>query len=267
MERVGLEQLARSPVGRYVAGETFAHFCASPNLWGVILWGRPSGQDARALGKSLVLELAPGVPPFSSVFDASRLESADPIAFRAAERYLAYHHDAMKGRIRRLALIRPAGMHGAVVSGAFDVIPRPYPVSVFDHAAAAFAWLAVDVADGPRLLDEIHAGATGVPALVGTLRAHLDAHLRGASIASAAKQLAVSQRTLQRVLAEAGTTFTEELGEARVRAARRLLVDSDLALSAISAEIGCASLATFSGLFRRRAGESPSAYRARHRAK
>jgi AraC-like DNA-binding protein len=263
MQRVGLDDFAAAPAGRFVAGACFAHFCASPALWGVLLWGRPSQRDALELGRSLVLELGPAAGPHASLIDASRLDAADPTAFAAAERYLATHHDALRARVTRLALVRPAGMSGALVSGAFEVLPRPYPVQVFDAAAAACAWLGV--ADLAPLLREVHAAATGTPPLLGALRAHLDAHLRDATLPAAARALATSERSLQRALGEASTTFTDEVAEARIRAARRLLVDGDAPLSTIARQVGCASLQHFSTLFRKRTGEPPSAFRARHR--
>lgn len=265
MQRVGLDEFARAPVGRFVAGATWAHFCASPELWGVILWGRPGKRDALDLGRSLVLELAPGAVAHASVIDASRLEAGDPSAFRAAERYLTQFHEALRAKVTRLALIRATGMSGALVSGAFDVLPRPYPVHVVGTARDAFA--ALGLADRAALLAEIHADASGTPRAVGALRAHLDGHLARPALTVAARRLGVSVRSLQRLLSDAGTTFTAEVADARVRAARRLLLDTDAPLADIARDIGCSSLPHFSTLFRRRTGESPSAFRARGRTR
>jgi AraC-like DNA-binding protein len=77
--------------------------------------------------------------------------------------------------------------------------------------------------------------------------------------------LGISERTLQRKLGEAGTGYLNELAEARVRAARRLLLESDAPLTAIAYDVGCASLQHFSALFRKRTGESPSAFRRKRR--
>jgi AraC-like DNA-binding protein len=270
MRRSTLDELARAPVGRFVAGETFVHFCAAPTLWGVILWGRPDGTHALALGRSLVLELAPPAVPHASIVDASRLEGGDPAAFGAAERYLTRYGDVLAAAVRRLALVRPRGLGGAIVAGAYEVLPRPYPVRVFDDAAAAFAWLAADAdtgwpSDGAAMLAELYADASGTPHVLGALRALLDAHLGGLTIAEAASALGMSERSLQRKLGDAGTTFQDALADARVRAAKRVLADSDAPLTTIAYDVGCASLQHFSALFRKRTGESPSAYRKRLR--
>ncbi|HZS36726.1 MAG TPA: helix-turn-helix transcriptional regulator [Polyangia bacterium] len=272
MRRSTLDELARAPVGRYVAGETFAHFCAAPTLWGVVLWGRPDARHAAELGRSLPLELRAPAVPHASIVDASRLEGGDPQAFGAAERYLARHGAKLASCVRRLALVRPRGLGGAIVAGAYEVLPRPYPVEVFGDAASAFAWLASERArdwpkDGAAALAEIYAEASGTPHVVGALRAILDEKLGGASVAEAAGALGLSERTLQRKLGEARTTLQDEVAAARIRAAERLLLDSDAPLTAIAFDVGCASLQHFSALFRKRTGESPSAFRKRRKPK
>jgi len=271
VERVSVDELARDPVGKYVAGEKFVHFCATPKLWGVILWGRPEQADALLLGRSLVLELNAPAEPHASLIDATRLEGADVAAFHALERYLTRFAEPLSRQVLRLALMRPPGLGGAMVTGVYEVVPRPYPVGVFDTSKDAIAWLreGSDLGDFPAsLADElarIHGEVTETPALLGQLRTVLDGHLRGLSIAEAARALGVSERTLQRRLTESGTSFSSELGQARVRAALNLLRESDASLTTIALEVGCASLQHFNALFRSRIGESPSAWRKRHR--
>jgi AraC-like DNA-binding protein len=267
-----VDDLARDPVGRYVAGESFAHFCAAPTLWGLVLLGRPDENDALALGRSLVLELAPPAQPHASIVDASRLQAVAPTAFAATERYLERHRAKLSAYVERLALVRPHGLGGAIIAGAYDVLPRPYPVTVFGNAAAAFAWLAPQRArdwpdDGARTLAELYAEASGTPPVVGALRAYVEGRLGDATIAAAATALATSERTLQRKLGDAGTTFQHELAAARIRVAKRLLLDENAALTAIAFDVGCSSLQHFSALFRKLVGESPSAFRARHRSR
>jgi AraC-like DNA-binding protein len=261
------EELARSPVGRFVCGETFLHFCAAPDLWGFILWGRPEERHAIELGRTLLLELGPPAEPHAAIIDASRLEGGDPAAFGAAERYVSRHASSLATWVTRLALVRPAGMMGAVVAGAHEVLPRPYPVQIFDDAASAFEWLSpAHRLDGPALLRELYGEATGISPLLGSLRGWLDGHLGGVGIAEAARALGVSERTLQRKLRGAETTFKEELTHARIRAAKQKLLESDAPLTVIALDVGCTSLQHFSSMFRRHTRESPSAFRARARS-
>lgn len=263
LQRSTLEELGRSPVGRFVAGDTWLHFCATPKLWGVILWGRPDEKQAVQLGQSLRLELFPPAEPHAALVDASRIEGGDPRAFQAAGRYISHNKSKLSSAVTRLALIRPSGVDGALVAGAYEVLPKPYPVSVFVDAREAIAWLAIDF--DPATLVELHAQASSTPIELGALRALLDSRLEGIAIAKAAKELGMSERSLQRKLAEAHTTFTDELADARVRAAKRLLLESRATLTEIAFDVGCASLQNFSALFRRRTGESPSTFRAKHR--
>ncbi len=269
MRRSTLDELSSDPVGRFVAGEAWIHFCASPRLWGVIVWGRPDETAAIAMGRALVLELG-DVAPHVSIFDCSRIEGGDPRSFHAAGRYLAINKVALQRQVERLALVRPAGLDGALVAGAFDVLPKPYPVQVFGDTTSAFAWLdpTLDAAATAATLIAMHGDVTSTPKDLGALRTLLErslSRLERLPIATAAKELGLSERTLQRKLADAGTTFKDEVADARIRAAKRMLLESEAPLTTIAFDVGCGSLQYFSALFRRRTGESPSAFRTRHR--
>src|SRR4051812_43231381 len=72
----GLDDYLRDPVGRYLTGECFLHWYASPELCGFFVWGRPGAAQIQRLTQVLDVELAPAAPHVSLV-DASRLEAAD----------------------------------------------------------------------------------------------------------------------------------------------------------------------------------------------
>jgi len=266
-----LEDFGRDPVGRYVSDATYVHFCARPSLWGVLLWGRPTSSDARRLGRSLVYELAPPAEPHVSIVDASRLESGDDGAFRALEHYVLHYGELLSQWVKRLAVVRPRGLFGAVVAGAYEVIHRPYPVAVFDDALLALEWLDLP-GDAPAVspramvttLSELYDSATGTPRLVQSLRGLLDSRLAGLTLRDASRALGVSSRSLQRKLLSAGTTYQAEMTGARVRASMRLL-EGDAALTAIALDSGFASPQSFNAAFRRSTGISPSAWRQRRR--
>jgi AraC-like DNA-binding protein len=268
MRGASLDELARDPVGRFVAGETFVHFCAHPGLWGVVLWGRPDETHAFQLGRSLVLELAPPAVPHASIVDASRLENGNEGAFGALEKYVTRYGSLLQEWVHKLAIVRSKGLGGAIVAGAHEVLALPYPVAVFDDARAALEWLDERSPDAlVQTLSDLYAEASGTPPFLGTLRLLLDAHLHGVTIAVAAKALSLSERTLQRKLGESDTTFQLEMIDARVRAAKRMLLEGDAPLTTIAIESGCASLQHFNTLFRKRTGELPSAWRLRMRAR
>jgi len=260
MQAAPLADFARDPVGRYVSGKRYVHFCARPDLWGIIFWGRPTEEDAVELGRSLVIELDPPAVPHVSVIDARRIDGGEPRAFLAAERYMRRHSAKLKEAVQRLALIRPSGIGGAIVAGAYEVLPKPYPVSVFEAPADAFRWLE---REGHNVLDELFEAVSGTPALVRSLQAYLEMHLHDPVLKDAATALGMSERSLQRKLAGAETSFQDELGQARVRVAKRLLEEGDMPLTTIALEVGCGSLQHFSGLFRRLTGVTPSDWRKR----
>jgi AraC-like DNA-binding protein len=83
-----------------------------------------------------------------------------------------------------------------------------------------------------------------------------------ATQAEVARKLALSGRTLQRRLAEAGTTFQDVLDEVRASAARRLLRDRALAVSEVAFSLGYAELSSFYRAFRRWTGQTPIDWRA-----
>jgi AraC-like DNA-binding protein len=268
MRRATLEDLARDPVGRFTAGETFAHFCAHAGLWGIVLWGRPDDAHAKQLGASLVLELAPPAKPHASIVDASRLEGGSERAFRALERYVVRYAPLLAAYVTKLAVVRSRGLGGAIVAGAHEVLPLPYPAAVFDDVRAALAWLGERAPDDRAAqIAALYDEANGTSAELTALRALLDANLRGMPLAAAAKSLGTSERTLQRKLGDAGTAFQLETTLARVRAAKRMLAESDAPLTTIALECGCASLQHFNALFRKREGIAPGAWRKRERAR
>jgi AraC-like DNA-binding protein len=255
-----LDGFSAAPAGKYFAGATFAHFCVRADFWGVLLWDRPTSEDMSLLVRSLLLELTETAAPHASLVDARRLGGVDVTAFSVLDAYVRDHREELAAKVKRLALLRPEGMAGAVVAGFFEVLPKPYPVELFSDADEAMAWLGVDEAN-IALCDELHAAATGIAPVVRSLRAVLDDRLTTITLAEAARTMGVSERTLQRRLREAGTTFIDEHNEARMRLARRLLIDSDEPVTHIALEVGCSTPQHFSALFRKHTGMTPSAWR------
>lgn len=257
-----LSTFLAAPVGRFIMGRCWLYFYPRVGLCGFAVWERPTGDDMVALTRALEVEL--DEPPHVSLVDVQHMEGLEPSAFGTLERYVATHHRALSRVVTKLALVRPNGLMGAVTTGFFGVQPRPYPVEVFDDAARALAWLGV-APDFGRVLGDVVAAARGAPAWLALLRAWIGAHLTRPSIREAARACGTSERSLQRRLLEHATTFQSEVSAVRIREAQRLLRDTDAQLTRIAVDVGCGSLATFSALFRRRTGETPSAWRARTR--
>jgi AraC-like DNA-binding protein len=85
------------------------------------------------------------------------------------------------------------------------------------------------------------------------------------SLALLAKRLGLSARSLQRKLANEGTSFASLVDDARSALARAYLRDSSLGLTEIALLLGFADQSTFTRAFKRWTGDAPGAFRARKR--
>lgn len=257
-----VESYKADPIGAYLVGRRSLVFCARADLWGFAMWDRPSGDDFRRLLSLLAIELEPPAEPHGSLVDARRLYAGDAETFALLAEYVRANFAVLAKQVTRLAIVRGPGITGAMVAGFFSVQAPPYPVKVFEDLGKASAWLGAS----PGFVDELDAAiatASGVDPLLAELRSWLEARLTTAALPAAARAVRLSPRTLQRKLADAGTTFQRELDAARVRVAQRLLIAHDATLTAVAYDVGCASPQHFSALFRRVVGEAPSKWRQR----
>lgn len=259
------EQLLHAPLGRYFAGRQVLVWCPDASLLGVTLWGCPGEDDVALL---LALLDFPHHPALTGgcdvVFDARRLERVDAEVFDTYVAALQRRHDSLARRVRRQALVRPAGIWGAVIAGAVPVSGAPAPWAVFTGMAKALAWLGRT--DGSELTAQLER-LTG-PFIDGdALVARLHAALRGAGLrlglAAAARCLGLGARTLQRQLAARGTHFRAELDAARAAAAEQLLRESDLKVELVARRSGCCSGEHLSAVLQRQRGAAPSTLRRR----
>jgi AraC-like DNA-binding protein len=255
----------RAPIGACFAARSFLYFCARERLCGFALWGRPDADDLRALERLLRIELEGAFPRHVSLVDASRLEGVDPGAFSVLHTYVGANRERLAEQVERLAIVRPPGVAGATVAGFFHVAEAPYPVDIAGDVVSALGVLGERDGGFASALEEAVARATGAPSFLVALRQKLEAQPGRVSLEDAARALGLSPRSLQRKLREAGSTYQGEVASAQVRAAQALLRDSELSLTAIAFEVGCATPQHFSTLFRRVAGEPPSAWRERAR--
>jgi AraC-like DNA-binding protein len=258
-----VDAFVKHPVGRYVVGRGWLHFCAAPGLWGAALWGRAEPQNLKSLFE-LVERTLERASEHVSLLDIRGLEHVDLAGFGLIGRYMGKHRSTLAKRVIRHAVIRADGLLGAVVSGSYEIFAAPYPVSLFTDLSAALAWLDPPMDHSARervaLLCE---SAVGVPDLLSQLHAVLATDLDRAELTRAAAGLGISARTLQRRLHELGTSFRAELDVTRIREGQRRMMHSGSPLTQIAIELGFSSLQNFSRQFRRVVGEPPSAWRQR----
>jgi AraC-like DNA-binding protein len=256
------ERFASDPLGHWVAGRSFIVWCFSRKLGGIAVWGRPVEADVEQIF-SLVDAYHRRAPGCDVVTDLSRVEAMSQGAFEVAVLALRERLELYRATPRH-AIVRGTGMLAAATEGIFSLLKSGHNVRLFDVTREAFDW--VRQPEGTAARAEIVAAvdrATSVPPEVRRLREFLFANLRSARIASAARALGLSERTLHRTLKAARTGFRAELNRVRVDEARRLLAESDEKIDAIARAVGFASHAHLATAFKRLTGETPSSYRAR----
>jgi AraC-like DNA-binding protein len=256
-----------NPIGRYYRGRRHAVFAQSPTLLGFVAWGRPDVDDVRELLRLCEVGLKPGVVPHRWLVDVRGLELVEAGTFGLFLEYTRKNRETLRQNIVRQAQLRPDGLVGAIISGFSHLAKLSYPERVFGDVEEALAWLEIDAQQGIELLaqlDAIRNQACESYAVVGRLRRELE--VAGIlAVEDAALRLGLSTRSFQRALRQAGTTYRMELKAYRMRRAQDLLRQGDRNLTWIAAEVGFSSVQHFATAYRRAIGDTPSAWRARHR--
>jgi AraC-like DNA-binding protein len=256
-------ELFREPIGSLVAGRSVIVWVQTPSRFGAVHRSPLDVADASTLAMLAPLPLHPSlVPPFDMLHDLSAVDVVDQRAFEWAESYLEQWIGELAARARRLAVVRPTGLAGATFTGIFHewVSPR-FDAKLCQQRSEAHDWLDID-ASARREIDEIHDSFT-YPPLIRRLREALARDLQEATVERIAGQISISDRSLQRQLSAHGTTFSDELARARIRAAEAMLFDGSEKIETIALMVGFRSAAAFTTMFRRVNGEAPGAFRNR----
>jgi AraC-like DNA-binding protein len=236
----------------------------SESLWGTAVWGKPAEPDLRALIELWDFQLQ-STSSVDMVLDVAGIESVTAASFEVGVEFLRTRLSRLTRKTRRFALILPSGMFRAAIAGSFWLARPKFKWRTFSGLEGALSWL--NRADAWQVQAELeHELRVRSSQTVESLRRVL-VESPGRSLRHAAHALGVSQRTLQRTLREAHTSFRAESARAQVEAAESLLLDPTLKVAAIAREVGFSSLASFATAFRRFTGETPSAWRSRQRSR
>lgn len=253
-----------APAGKLLMRRQF--FCSSPggDLYALFAWGKLDSADTEELLEVLAAVERQGSPPRRQLVVLRHVEG---VASAAMLRFIRYHDRVSRylEGVRREALVRPDGLVGVLSEGFYRVVPSRYEGRVFADIAAALAWLAPTGPDPAAWLvaaveQELLArdrAASGERALAELLRRH-GARL---GVETAARELGVSPRTLQRRLRASGTSFEARRAEVLVALARQRLVETDEDIKCIALDLGFGSSSSFIAMFRRATGLSPQAWR------
>jgi AraC-like DNA-binding protein len=261
------DDFALDPVDRFASGNNFLVWCTRPDLCGIAVWGRLSMAELAILTRIYDRSGHGGIAkPCDLVFDARRLEGFEPGVFETLERSTAARAGNLGHRLRRQALVRGSGLLAAALCGFYTVIEADLEVRVFTELAPALAWLGEPELELCEQLEgQITEAVTGT-SFVDRLRACLAMQGgRRPTIDDTARSLAVSSRSLQRRLQEAGTSYRAEVDRSRLLFAKQLLQETDLKIAAIAERIGSSTEANFISFFRRLTKTSPAEWRRRTR--
>jgi AraC-like DNA-binding protein/ABC-type transporter Mla MlaB component len=253
------------PRRAFLGGDCFVFYNLG-TVCGWRVWGRPTRDEARQLVACIGTAYAAGAPPYHSLVDLRGLESVDAAGFEVLLEFVRSKREQMATQLVRQAVVRPAGLLGALSSGFYLLLEPRHRVQVFDSIDAAVKWLRPP---DPHALEELVSGFEGVMpvTLVAGLRRWLATNLHAPAPAAAARALSVSLRTMQRRLKTDSTSFHAQLRLARVEAAQRLLADSELKLAAVAQEAGFPSSQQLATSFKQVTRLTPSEFRARFKGK
>jgi AraC-like DNA-binding protein len=266
MKQTSLESFRRNPIGCWAATACSLGWCFDAQLAGVVSWGRPGLQDMR---ESLRLLEAIGSPQLSSssmvlVLDARRRE-VELEALAELTRWVSAHRELLKQRVQLQVGIVGGGVSALLLCGVLPLVGGTHRFEVTVDARAAY--LRASPAHGAAVLEEVEP-------LVEQLRRQAPVVLRCRELlkestaqipmALAARELGLSQRSLQRELASAGTSFRELVAECRFDCAHELLALSDGKISTVADRLGV-SLSALTTLIRQRSGVTAAELRRRAR--
>lgn len=263
--RTSLDAFRTKPEGTWVAGASWLYFCVDAGLFGFVLWEVPAERDMAALVRLMEEELTLR-PPHAAYVDVRRLRVALAPSFAELAKFFAANAEELARAVTRGAIVRGEGMIAAVAAGFLATVPSTFTATTWTEPAPALESLGVPRDRAGALaeaLDRAYGEAAGTPHVIGALADWLEEHLTDPSLDDAARALAMASRTLQRRLAEHETSFVDEIGKARVRVAQRMMLASDVPISNVALDVGCASPQHFASLFKKIVGETPTAWRKR----
>jgi AraC-like DNA-binding protein len=240
-------------------------YCASPVLLGCTAWGRPAVDDVeRMLAAFEGYKSASVAHRFDVVLDGRAIEGVDPDALSVLLSWLAARRAELLDRLRVQYGVIADGMTGLLLSGILPMLGETHPFRVVRDTREALCALSTDGDAICDELDRVVAQARDTPKALRELRDLLRSGSRGATIERAARSLNVSVRSLQRTLAESGTTFRDEVRDARFAEVQALLVGSDDKVAAVARRVGVSENA-LTQLVREKTGVTPAELRKQHR--
>jgi AraC-like DNA-binding protein len=264
VRRVPLAELVQNPVGAWTYAEPLFLWAASPSICGISYSGHVGAHHFPLLQQLAPLAFHPSLQrPYFALIDGQRLTGLDPLVFKFLTQYLGTIAKAGRALIERLVIVRPTGLTGAAVLGLFHQhFVGELDVRFVDTLAEGIQELPASPA-----CSEIERAATeamGTPVVLDVLRRVLQVD-PNTSLDAIARRLGMSTRSLQRECMASGSSFRQEVANARLELATHLLRTSDDKVVAIARTAGYSSAVSLSRRFQKVHGMTPAEFRQRHR--
>jgi AraC-like DNA-binding protein len=259
-----IDDLQRHPFGRWVVAGSAVVWCAAPDLCGCVCWGTPTPADVGLLLDAFAGFRHPGFAArFDAVLDCRRVEAVPPASLEVLVGWLSTNRDELARRVSLQVGIIPAGIVGFTMSGILPTLGTTHRYQITRDPAEAFRQVAPH--NGEALLERLDAivdRVSGTPGWLLSLRRELRARPVDSDLDGVARRLALSPRTLQRMLQQHATSFQGELGLARFERARDAIAQSDAKIATVAREVGLSERG-LEQLVRKHAGCSPAELRDR----
>jgi AraC-like DNA-binding protein len=244
----------------YCSTEEFLVWRKATDLLGLSVWGERDRGSFEQQACILDHFTEPPRPRQRVLIDAARCREPNPTTFSRAVSFMAARRARHAASIEQLAVVVPQGLAGAVFVGVSVIIQPEFALRLFSDVSAALEWLQCE---NPEALAEELAGLQRMDAdkslLESLHRLFMETEF-AVSLNQAARRFGMSQRTLQRRLSAARTTFHAELSKAKLAMAKTLLALGGRSITTIALELGFASVQHFSARFSAVYGQSPRSW-------
>lgn len=263
MNEAGLAEFVDAPFGRWVlAAPTVLVWCANEELCGAVVWGRPSPADAEAMFTAFHYRHPRFREQFDVVLDGSEIEVLDPDAIPVMVAWLRERREELLRRVRLQIGIVSDSLASLTLTGVLPILGDTHAFTLSRDRAEAITSLAKDGGVTATAIETAVGVARGESYTLRKLRELLRAEPARASVEDCSRDLHVSTRTLQRILQSNGTSFRDEVRDARLAVALPLLHHGNSKIAAVASRVGLSERA-LSELVRQTQGTTPGALRAK----
>lgn len=252
-----------APAGSgFVRGQVAA-WCVDDELQGFAVWGLFTATVARqvfAVASAAHTALA-SKPQRKLVISLDGLTAIEWTGVEEVMRLRTNAHAERRAEGIALseAVVRPQGVIGAIVAGAYHMFVATKRQRVLPDLRAALRWLGRG--EQTEAVSTFLQAAGLRPRIVDELRAYLGENLDRGSLSAAARAMGVARRTLQLALAKEGAKFSGIREEVRLREAKARLEQADDKIEHLALRLGFRSPRHFYKWFRDRTGKTPGDWR------